>query len=206
MKKMLVLTIILSIMLTLTACGRQNETNSITETSNTPTSATGAVNQTLVAPLNNNDATIDSPLTGTWFCQEYESHGNAVYYWSFGEDGRFAYLFSGYEPPHGGGDIESSVRERFMQGRFRVNGNMIECYDVKTDDFFSWGDNWRYFPERDPSLFTDTLLTTPLVESEATGDFTIDFTVVNTVTLHLEIDLGTFPDQYEMDFTFFTTK
>ena len=148
-----------------------------------------------------NDA-YDGPLVGTWSDIESGFHGNAGYYWAFGNDGRFAYLFSGYEPPQGGGDIDSSVRERFMQGKFRENGSTIECYDIKVDDYFAWGDNWRYFPDRDPAILAKTLLATSLIEPEKIDDFSIDFELSDTMVLHLVVDLGDFPDQYDMDFEY----
>ena len=88
-----------------------------------------------------NDVIYEGPLVGTWSGVESGFHGNSGYYWSFGKDGRFAYLFSGYEPPQGGGDIKSSVRERFMQGKFHENSSTIECYGIRVDDFFARGDN-----------------------------------------------------------------
>ena len=202
MKKLLIVVLILALVLALAACGEKNETNGYTEINISPVNTNSAGNQTPDAPPNNDDVIINSRLIGTWVCIEYGVHGNARYIWSFREDGRFAYLFSGYEPPHGGGDMKSSVRERFMQGRFRENGNTIECYDVQLDDFFSWGDNWRYFPDRDPYLLAEILLTTPFVESDATGDFTFSFEFVDKTMLRIVIDLGAFPDQYEMDFEF----
>ena len=152
-------------------------------------------------PLDN-DAISDSPLVGTWYGIESGFHGNAGYYWSFGKDGRFAYLFSGYEPPQGGGSIESSVRERFMQGKFRVNGSTIECYDIKADDFFARGDNWKYFPERDPALLANILLATPLIKPENVDDFSFDFEFTSAMNLRLVVDRGDFPDQYDMDFEY----
>ena len=143
-----------------------------------------------------------SPLVGSWYRIVEGIHGNAGYYWSFGEDGRFAYLFSGYEPPHDGGVIESSVRERLMHGMYRVSGEAIECYEISGDDFFSWGDHWKYFPDRDPALLSRILLATPLTDSEFVEDFTFDFAFADTGTLRLVVDRDDFPDQYDMDFEY----
>ena len=89
-----------------------------------------------------------------------------------------------------------------MKGKFHENGNKIECYGIRADDFFSRGDNWRYFPDRDPAHLADILLTTPLAESEDVDDFSIDFELTGATVLHLVVDLGDFPDQYDMDFEY----
>ena len=147
-----------------------------------------------------NSDTSESPLVGTWIQREEGVHGNGMYVWSFGEDGRFAYLYSAYEPPHGGGEIESSVAERLMQGRFREDGSTVELFDVRLDDYFSWGDNWRYFPDRDPEVFADLLLATPLKKSKKTGDFSAEFVLKDATTLRLAVDRGEWPDQYDWEF------
>ena len=145
-------------------------------------------------------AAFDSRLVGEWYGSEGGFHGNSGYIWSFGNEGRFAYLFSAYEPPQGDGSIESSVRERFMQGAYRVNGSSIECYDIRVDDYFARGDSWRYFPDRDPDLLAGILLTTPLIESEGIDDFTLEYEFTDTNILRLVVDCGEFPDRYDMDF------
>jgi len=178
MKKQIILAVVLALMFTLAASGEKS--------TNPP----------------GTDAISGSPLIGTWYCMEEGFHGNAKYFWSFGKDGRFAYLFSGYEPPQGGGSIESSVRERFMQGMFRENGGTIECYDIVADDHFSWGDNWKYFPDRYPTLLANMLLDTPLIESENADDFLVDFEFTGDMILRLIIDRGDFPDQYDMEFEY----
>jgi hypothetical protein len=149
-----------------------------------------------------NDVISDSPLVGTWYSTESSFHGNARYYWSFGKDGRFAYLISAFEPPQGGGSIDSSVYEYFMQGMFRENGSTIECYDIRVDEFFEWGNNWRYFPDRDPILLSNTLLTTPLISSENFEDFSFTFEFTNTMILRLAVESDDFPDQYDMEFEY----
>ena len=196
MKKTIALALVLLLMFALAAFGKNSGSPS---GGSAPDDTTDASSQQSESPPEN-DAISDSPLVGTWYAIESGSHGNAGYYWSFSKDGRFAYLFSGYEPPQGDGSIESSVRERFMQGSFRVNGSSIECYDIKADDFFTRGDNWKYFPERDPALIADVLLATPLIDSEDIDGFSFDFELTNAMTLHLVVDRGDFPDQYEMDF------
>jgi len=148
--------------------------------------------------------TSESSLLGVWMQAEQGFHGNAIYVWSFGEDGRFTYLFSAYEPPQGGGDIDSSVRERFMQGNYRQNGDTVECYNVRLDDYFSRGDNWRYFSVRTPEVFAMQIMVTPLKEAVKVDDFSLVFTKREDANksehLKIEIDLGEFPDQYTMDF------
>jgi len=144
-------------------------------------------------------------LYGTWHCIDYGFHGYTEYYWSFGRDGRFAYYVAGYEPPQGGGSIDSSVSERFVQGRFRENGITIECYDIKADSYFAWGNEWKYFPDRDPALLTGTLLITPLQEYENADDFSLDFEFSSGMILRLAMDRGDFPDQYDMDFEYVGT-
>ena len=181
MKKLIVLALILAVSLTLAACVTNSNNN--TTTSGTPTSDTS-----------------DSPLVGTWYGTEQGVHGNAIFAWSFGEDGRFAYLFSAIEPPQAGGTIEGSVRERYMQGNFRESNGIIELFNVRLDDYFSWGDKWRYFKDRDPEALAQKLLTTSLKDSESIDDFTVRFELKNPTSLHLVVDLGDFPDQYTMDF------
>jgi len=176
MKKLTVLATVLALTLLLAACVSNNGNN------------TSKVDYS------------DSPLVGTWQEMEYGVHGNAIYVWSFGEDGRFAYLFSGYEPPHGGGEIKSSVRERFMQGSYSVNGDTIECFDVKLDDYFSWGDKWKYFKDRNPENFAEKLLSTKIKNAKQIDSFTIEFMLDSDGKLHLTLDRGEFPDQFDMLF------
>ena len=144
----------------------------------------------------------ENPLVGTWYCIDYGFHGYTEYYWSFGEDGRFAYYVAGFEPPQGDGMIDSSVGEWFVQGRFRESGNMIECYNIKADSYFAWGDEWKYFRDRDPVLLAGMLLATPLQESEKADDFTLNFELSSDMVLRLEIGRGDFPDKYDMDFEY----
>ena len=141
----------------------------------------------------------EGPLVGTWHQAEYGEHGNAQYLWSFGENGYFAFLFSAIEPPHGGDD-DGSVREFFIKGKFRVNGNSIECYDVKYDDYLAWGDEWKYFPDRNPERLAGLLLETPFKRPDNMDAFSMDFEFDESMTLHLIIDLGDFPNQYDMGF------
>ena len=198
MKKPIIHTFVLALMFALAAC---DENNIFTSVSSTPDSTTDANSLQSDSPPDNS-AISDSPLVGTWHVIESGSHGNARYYWSFGRDGRFAYLFSGYEPPQGGGSIDSSVRERFMKGKFRENSGTIECYDIRADDFFTRGDNWRYFPNRAPALLAGILLETSLIESENVNDFSFDFEFISPMILRLVVDRGDFPDQYGMDFEY----
>ena len=142
----------------------------------------------------------ESSLVGTWHQTEDGYAGSGLFIWSFGEDGRFAYLFSAYEMPFGPDSETSSVRERFIQGSYRENGSTIEFYDIRMDDCFTWGISWKYFPDRDPGYLADVLLVTPLEDSVRMDDFAVDYRLIDTTTLHLKIDLGDFPDQYERDF------
>ena len=152
-----------------------------------------------------NGVASQSPLVGTWYCIDHGFHGYTEYFWSFGEDSRFAYYVAGFEPPQGGGSIDSSVSENFVQGRFRVNGSTIECYDIKADSYFAWGDKWKYFPDRDPALLSGMLLATPLLQSESADDFSLDFELGSDRILRLEIDRSDFPDQYGMNFEYVGT-
>lgn len=149
------------------------------------------------------DATPGSALAGTWHGITQSYHGNGVYIWSFGEDGRFAFLYSAVEPPSGGIDL-FSVREVYMQGRYRENGDAIECYDIRADDFYRSGSEyeWKYFPDRDPARLAGVLLDTPLMDSESVSDFSIAYRFEGGVTLRLEVDCGVFPYQYDMDFEY----
>ena len=182
MKKIIVLALAVALPLTLSACFLFG----------------GAKDETVTTD------TSESPLVGVWMQTEKGFHGNAIYVWSFGEDGRFTYLFSAYEPPQGGGGIDSSVRERFMQGNYRQNGNTVECYNVRLDDYFSWGDKWRYFSVRTPEVFAMQIMITPLKEAVKTDDFSFEFTKREDVNkgehLKIKLDLGELPDQYEMEF------
>jgi len=144
-------------------------------------------------------------LYGTWYCIDYGFHGYTEYYWSFRRDGRFAYYVAGFEPPQGGGSIDSSVSERFVQGRFRENGITIECYDIKADSFFAWGNEWKYFSDREPALLAGMLLETPLQKSENADDFSLDFAFNGCMILRLRIDRGNPFDHYDMDFDYVET-
>jgi len=178
MKKLALLVLILALPIVLTSCFLSigyKENREITDTSG-------------------------SALVGTWVQREEGFHGNSIYMWSFGEDGRFAYLFTAYEPSSDGGSNGSSVRERFMLGNFRENGNTIECYNVVIDDYFSWGNKWRYFKNRDPENLANVLPRTLLKQYENMEDFTFDFTVSGATDLNIYIDIGAWPDQYKMDF------
>jgi len=165
---------------------------------------------TLATDLSSNDSSgneinTENLLYGTWHCTNDGVHGYTEYYWSFGEDGRFAYYVAGYEPPQGGGSIDSSVSERFVQGRFRENGITIECYDVTTDSYFAWGDAWRYFPDRKPAFLAEMLLATPLHAPENADDFSLDFMFISNISLRLKIDRDNSFDQYDMDFEYVGT-
>lgn len=147
-----------------------------------------------------NEPAYQGPLTGSWTCVEQGVHGNTLYVWSFGEDGRFAYLCTAYEPPQGSGDIKSSVRERFFRGKFSETDGTIECYEVKFDDYFTWGDKWRYFPDRDPALLAEKLFETKLKKSKNADDFTMSFEITDTATIRIAIDRGDPFEQYDMEF------
>ena len=208
MKKILSIILVLMLVLVMAAgCGGGNSTKESAAPISVDVGNTNEKGNTDIYEAGSTDTadnvTIsDSMLVGTWYGTEGGFHCNAEYCWSFGNDGRFAYLFSAYEPPQGGGSIDSSVRERFMQGKYRENGNTIECYDIRADDFFARGDNWRYFPDRDPDLLASILLTTPLIESENVDDFSFSFEFTSTMILHLVVDRGDFPDQYDLDFEY----
>jgi len=141
-------------------------------------------------------------LYGTWYCIDHGLHGYTEYYWSFRKDGCFAYYVAGFEPPQGGGEIDSSVSERFIKGRFRENGITIECYDTKSDFYFAWGNEWKYFPDREPALLAGMLLGTPLQKFENVDNFSLDFEFISLMILRLEVDRGNSHDQYEMDFEY----
>ena len=157
----------------------------------------------LSAPVSADDP--ENLLHGTWYCIDYGVHGHTEYYWAFGRDGRFAYYVSGFEPPQGGGDIEASVSEYYAQGLYRENGITIECYDIKADSYFAWGDERKYFQEREPALIAGLLLSTPLTEMEAADDFTLDFEHNGLMSLRLTVDHDNSLMQYDMDFEFIET-
>jgi len=140
-------------------------------------------------------------LVGVWYGSEYGFHGNSMYYWAFDTNGRFAYLFTAYEPPQGGGDIGSSVREILIKGNFVVNGNTIECYNVKCDDYFSWGDKWRYFKDRSCENVAGRLLQTSLQKPKSIESFTVNYSDIDELTIMIDIDRVGFPDIYVMEFT-----
>lgn len=146
-----------------------------------------------------------SPLIGTWYSIDHGFHGYAEYYWSFGEDGRFAFYVAGYEPPQGGGSIDGSVSEHFVQGRFRVAGSSVECCDIRADSYFTWGDEWKYFPDRDPGLIAGALLATPLEKPENAGDFSFHYELGGDMILHLVIDHSDFPHINDMNFEYVGT-
>ena len=144
-------------------------------------------------------------LYGSWYYIDYGFHGHTEYYWSFAKDGRFAYYIAGLEPPQGGGEIDGSVSEYYAQGKFRENGIKIECYEIKADSYFAWGNERKYFPDREPSHIAGMLLETPLQEPENADDFSLDFGFISNMILRLEVDRDNSLDQYEMDFEYVGT-
>jgi len=198
MKTSLILALILALMIAPATGVENNVSISIIDTKYSAVE----INSPQIADPPGNDVFTDTSLIGTCYSITEGVHGNALYCWSFGNDGRFAYLFSGYEPPQGDGSIDSSVRERFMKGKYRVNGDMIELYDIVADDFSSWGDNWKYFPDRDPIHLAWVLLDTPLIDVKSVNNFSIEYELTSVTTLRLKVDLGDFPDQYDMEFEY----
>ena len=144
-------------------------------------------------------------LYGTWYCIDYGFHGCTEYYWSFAKDGRFAYYIAGLEPPHGGGEIDGSVSEYYAQGKFRENGIKIECYEIKADSYFAWGNERKYFPDREPSHIAGMLLGTPLQEPENADNFSLGFEFGSNMVLRLKMDQGNPLEMYDMDFQYVET-
>ena len=154
-------------------------------------------------PSNDTSGNASDPenlLYGSWYCIDYGVHGHIEYYWSFGKDGRFAYYIAGLEPPQGGGEIDGSVSEYYAQGKFRENGIKIECYEKKADSYFAWGNERKYFPDREPSYIAGMLLGTPLQEPENADDFSLDFEFGSSMILRLKMDQGNPLERYDMDF------
>ena len=157
-------------------------------------------NQTGVGQPTGNVSTSDNAFVGTWYRRVAGLRGYTTYCWSFGADGRFARYVAGFEPPHD--IIPSSISEYFMQGRFRENGNTIDCYDIQVDSYHKFSNEWKYFSNSEPAMLAGKLLETPLQDSENADEFSLECDFKSSKILRLVIDRGSFPDQYDMDFEY----
>jgi len=147
----------------------------------------------------------ESTLAGGWHGIKHGFHGYREYFWVFGRDGHFAYYAAGLEPPQGGGAIDGSVSEYYAQGRFRVKGDVIECYDMRADTYFAWGDTWKYYPYMEPDLLVGMLLFTPLQDFDNVDDFSFDFKLSSDMALRLDIDRDNPFGEYDMAFDYIRT-
>lgn len=184
MKKRITFALVFLFALPLAACDGNHKDRALTGVNHITDSTNGSKNS----------------LAGTWYCIVTGVHDVTEYYWTFDEDGRFAYYASGLEPPQDGADISGSRTEHFMQGRFRENGKNIECYDIQADSCFEFSDNWKYFPGRNPAYMTGILLTTPLQQPENVDDFSLEFEFKDSLILHLASNNSQAFEQYDMDF------
>ena len=140
----------------------------------------------------------DNSLVGSWFP---DGRGR-ISIWSFGADGRFAYYeraTTSYnpDPSH---FILASKYELYLQGKYRANGDTIECYDVSSDSYFDFGSNVKYFGDSDFRVIAEKLLNTPLQDSEKMDNFSVKYEFLNTMCLRLVIDTKNI--QYDWDFDY----
>ncbi|MCL2867415.1 MAG: protease inhibitor I42 family protein [Clostridia bacterium] len=155
--------------------------------------------------ISGNAADPDNLLYGTWYAMDEGVHGHAEHFWVFTEDSRFIRYIAGMEPPMGGGEIEGSVSEYLAHGMYRENGMTIECYDIQADSFFAWGNERKYFQERDPALIAGMLTDTPLLNSVEADGYSMDFSFHGSMVLRLIINSGDSDELFDMDFRYIDT-
>ena len=106
-------------------------------------------------------------LAGTWWSRGWSE----IFYYSFAEDGNFAY----YVPT-----ISPNVdywNEFFIKGKYRVKGNVIECYNCQVD----WhsgnyiGDNKYFGVEERTNLPKNILLNTKLKDPKKIDNYSMLF-------------------------------
>ena len=143
------------------------------------------------------DAVSVNALAGIWSAHGYIDY----YYWSFGEDGRFAYyVTSGQVPMNPSAGVNMAyASEAYFKGNYRVNGNTIEFYNCQSDAYFEYNGTLKYFKNRDFS--GAILLDTPLQNSEKIDDFSLMFEFKNASRLRIVIDRG-LRDNYDRLFDY----
>ena len=128
-------------------------------------------------------------LVGTW----YNTSSDNRRYWSFGADGRFAYLIVF--------NNRGTTSERYSQGKYRVSGDVIECYEIQNESYFV-NDNRQesFFEDYDPIFLDKVLLATTIQDPGKIDDFSIKFEFAYSIFLRIDSDrLG---DQYDMEFSY----
>ena len=165
----------------------------IADTSNTPTAE---------LPVTGENAISMNALVGIWSTRGF----NNFYYWSFGDDGRFAYyVTSGQVPMNPSAGVNMAyASEAYFKGNYRVNGNTIEFYNCQHDSFFEYNGTLKYFKTRDFS--SSMLLDTPLQNSEKADDFSLMFEFKNASRLRIVIDRGGLRDNYDWLFDYVGTR
>ena len=140
-----------------------------------------------------NDAVSMNALIGLWWYRGWAE----IYYWNFGEDGTFAY----YVPT-----VSASVNywnEYYLKGKYRVNGNVIECYDCYFDSYSATtGRDAKYFNASERiNLPENILLETPLKDPKKVDDFSILFEFIDSMQLRIVSDRSGIHG-YDADFSY----
>ena len=128
------------------------------------------------------DAISVKALAGTWWSRGWSE----LFYWSFGEDGNFAYYVPTISPNVG------YWNEFFIKGKYRVKGNVIECYNCQCD-YYSGdyiGDN-KYFGVSERSNLPDNiLLETKLKDPQKIDNFSMLFEFFDAMRMRIVLDLS----------------
>ena len=208
MKKIITLTLALILAFSLAACsfefgggtsGGGDPTNSKPtsgDTAQTPGDTSkppnGETSKPPTDPPSVGDPVAVNALVGTWGVRGYSTY----YYWTFAEDGRFAYSYVSYVAS------PRNRYEQFIKGKYRANGSTIELYDCQYDYDSGITADFKYFGTLLYNEFpSDILLVTPLKDAKKTDNFTVKFEFIDTMNLRIIIDRS-MVDKYDMDFVY----
>jgi len=166
---------------------------------------TTAEKPTITTPSVGDNAVFANALVGSWSRVGYNA--NRLPIWVFGTDGRFAYFVAKSERADLGSGYLPSHYESWTQGKYRVNGQVIELYDCMESSYFEYttaqSDSWRYgfnaagAPENIPA---NELLNGSPPEPLKIDNFTATFEFINDERLHLIFDYKL--DSYDADFNY----
>lgn len=212
MKKYIVLALcLLTFLSMLTACGSGNSESGFTgvDHSNRSVSTSALTSQTLDPTTNEppNNGKEETPTTatgenaismnalvGVWLTRGWSD----VYWLEFGTNGNFAYYR---------GTISASVNywnEYYMKGKYRTNGNVVECYDCQFDSFEETSlsgnvaRNHRYFDNYKRLDMPDNLLIeTRLQDPKNADNFSIMFEFIDSMTLRIIKDGGSINMEFD---------
>ena len=151
------------------------------------------------SPTSIGDPVSVKALTGNWTRLGYNNSYRQPF-WVFMADGRFAYYravnLGGYPQEH---------YEYWMQGKYRVNGTVIECYECKMSSYFEYSTgSWRYFDELPWELKNNELIVKSLPDPLAVANFNMQFEFFNAKRMRLVFDLGS--DHWDTDFVYIGDK